>query len=163
MEHGGRGFRLPEIPSPALRTRSKKFSQSAGNVISLQTKMFDFYDSVLKEVERLALSGQEDVAVVNSVKQITGKLLIPLVLRQKITPEMFSSKAKQLVTLMERIQSKEPIILRPPPTWVLISQIASNCHIIQGQSLFYCRCYYTVKNWASPSCVHFYHSYQGRT
>ena len=118
MEHGGRGFRLPEIPSPALRTRSKTFSQSAGNgqVISLQTKMFDFYDSVLKEVERLALSGQEDVAVVNSVKQITGKLLIPLALRQKITPEMFSSKAKQLVTLMERIQSKEPIILRPPPT-----------------------------------------------
>ena len=130
MEHGGRGFRLPEIPSPALRTRSKTFSQSAkveqsktsflgagnGQVILLQTKMFDFYDSVLKEVERLALSGQEDVAIVNSVKQTTGKLLIPLALRQKITPEMFSSKAKQLVTLMERIQSKEPIILRPPPT-----------------------------------------------
>lgn len=85
-------------------------------VMSLQTKMFDFYDSVLKEVERLALSGQEDVAVANSVKQITGKLLIPLGLRQKISPEMFSSKAKQLVTLMERIQSKEPVILRPPPT-----------------------------------------------
>ena len=133
MEHGGRGFRLPEIPSPALGTRSKTFSQSArveqamlqktsflgagnGQVISLQTKMFDFYDSVLKEVERLALSGQEDVAIVNSVKQITGKLLIPLALRQKITPEMFSSKTKQLVTLMERIQPKEPIILRPPPT-----------------------------------------------
>ena len=131
MEHGGRGFRLPEIPGPALRTRSKTFSQSArveesilkktsflgagSGQVSLQTTMFDFYDSVLKEVKRLALSGQ-DVATAKSEEKITDKLLIPLALRQKITPEMFSSKAKQLVTLMERIQPKEPVILRPPPT-----------------------------------------------
>lgn len=121
MAHGGGGFKLPDLPnSAALRVVESKLVKPStfrgGNKeVSLQTRMFEFYDSVLKEVERLALTGQDE-ATVQNVKKITGKLLIPTALRKKMTPEMFSSKAKELVVFLERIQFKEPIILQPPPT-----------------------------------------------
>ena len=139
MAHGGlgRGFKLPELPNDAaLKEESETDRQCAGDeksvslvkpssfrrrnteVIPLEAKMLDFYDSVLKEVERLALTGQ-DAAVVKKVKKFTGELCIPRkALRHGITPEIFSRKAKQLVTLMERIriQSQEPIIIPAPLT-----------------------------------------------
>ena len=140
MAHGGlgRAFKLPELPNDAAPREQSKLTESQcpgveksaslvkpsslrgknTEVKTLEAKMLDFYDSVLKEVERLALTGQ-DAEVVRKVKKFTGELCIPRkALRHQITPEIFSSKAKQLVTLMERIriQSQEPIIIPAPPT-----------------------------------------------
>ncbi len=104
-----------ERPSLLKPSSVKKQGGKKEGGASLLSGLLDFYDEVLKETERL-LQTVQDEAKAKKAKEALARSKIPPGLRNKMTAETFRVKAETVLTLMQRLELKQPATLRPPPT-----------------------------------------------